>query len=130
MVPCFLGFLGRPSCGQDAARRGDAEPFGLANGLLLKMIFKRLNKGEGLMKQKNRWVSKGMVTLLPLLFLGACAPHHHVDPVTDTITATYQNTAFIIKQDTGSYCKAGEVWGGRLRDQQGALYGAKRTDDG
>ncbi|MEO5349011.1 MAG: SPOR domain-containing protein [Magnetococcus sp. YQC-3] len=81
------------------------------------------------MKQKNRWVLKGMAGLLPMLFLGACAPYHHVDPVTDTINATYQNTAFIIKQDTGSYCKAGEVWGGRLRDQQGALYGAKRTDD-
>ncbi|MBF0161404.1 MAG: SPOR domain-containing protein [Magnetococcales bacterium] len=81
------------------------------------------------MKQEYRWTSKGMAVVVPLLLFGACAPHHHVDPVTDSISATYQNTEFLIKQDTGSYCKAGEVWGGRLRDQQGALYGEKRTDN-
>lgn len=79
------------------------------------------------MKQPIRSTLKKTAAFLPLLFLAACS-RHHVDPVSDTIAATKMDTAFIIKQETGSYCKAGEVWGARLRDQQGALYGTKQTD--
>ncbi|MEO5362448.1 MAG: SPOR domain-containing protein [Magnetococcus sp. DMHC-8] len=79
------------------------------------------------MKRPIRSTLKGTTALLSLLLLSSCG-HHHIDPVTDTITATKMDTAFLIKQDTGSYCKAGEVWGARLRDQQGALYGEKQAD--
>ncbi|MBF0172927.1 MAG: SPOR domain-containing protein [Magnetococcales bacterium] len=83
------------------------------------------------MKRPVKSVLKKMAAL-PLLFLAACAPHPYdvgtVDPVVDTIVATKADTAFLIKQDVGSYCRAGEIWGGRLRDMQGALYGEKQTD--
>ncbi|MBF0108346.1 MAG: SPOR domain-containing protein [Magnetococcales bacterium] len=84
------------------------------------------------MKRPVKSVLKKMAAL-PLFVLAACAPPPYdvqgtVDPVVDTIVATKMDTAFLIKQDTGSYCKAGEVWGGRLRDMQGALYGEKQFD--
>lgn len=85
------------------------------------------------MKRPVKSVLKKMAAL-PLLFLAACAPPPHdgvygsVDPVVDTIVATKMDTAFLIKQDVGSYCRAGEVWGGHMRDMQGALYGEKQVD--
>ncbi|MBF0131110.1 MAG: SPOR domain-containing protein [Magnetococcales bacterium] len=85
------------------------------------------------MKRPVKSVLKKMAAL-PLLMLAACAPQPYdgvygtVDPVVDTIVATKMDTGLIIKQDLGSYCRAGEVWGGRLRDMQGALYGEKQTD--
>ncbi|MBF0435305.1 MAG: SPOR domain-containing protein [Magnetococcales bacterium] len=85
------------------------------------------------MKRPVKSVLKKMAAL-PLLFLAACAPPPYdgvygtADPVVDTIVATKMDTALLIKQDVGSYCRAGEIWGGRLRDMQGALYGAKQTD--
>jgi hypothetical protein len=62
---------------------------------------------------------------------GHPAMPHAVLPHNDhaeTAIATEANTEFLIKMDTGSYCRAGNVWGTTLRNQVGALYGEKPTN--
>lgn len=88
---------------------------------------------------------RGIYLLFLSSTLSACSgnPHLHgvssgVDAVTgghdiheiilETAARNKLDSEFLIEMDTGSYCRAGSVWGSRLRNEAGALYGEKPTD--
>ncbi|MGN7613108.1 hypothetical protein ACQZV8_13605 [Magnetococcales bacterium HHB-1] len=79
---------------------------------------------------------KGL-TALSVMVVAGCAevvvppPTGQLAPspvVEKAILDTKANSEFLIQMNTGSYCRAGQFWGEKLRNQMGALYGKKPND--
>lgn len=78
------------------------------------------------MELTNLTVKKSLYGLAMLLLLGGCGTNppeghalNHHDSMERTLVNTQENTEFLIKMDAGSFCRAGDFWGAKLRNSNG-----------
>lgn len=80
-------------------------------------------------------VKKSLYGVAMLLLLGGCGTNppaghalNHHDSMERTLVSTHENTEFLIKMDVGSFCRAGDFWGAKLRNSNGNMHGKHQVN--